>query len=158
MKAFDQTRFFRLVAAVIYRLLPNLPARPLWCLFIVSLLLVQLIDIICSGSSWLLDNFTDNDTGYYCLVVVHTIRYGAWFWGFWYSFYQLARLGRPNLLITPQLISCSVTGGLLMYLLTSITELIANDHVLLIRGMLALAFAGGALLPTLWRPGAVAGN
>ena len=45
-----------------------------------------------------------------------------------------------------------------MYLLTSITELIANDHVLLIRGIMALAFAGGTLLPTLWPPGAVAGN
>ena len=150
MKPFDQTYFFRLVAPLIYRILPLHPARRFWCFFIVSSSLVQVINIIGSFWNGFLDNPTDYTLSYYALIFVETVRYGGWLWGFWYGFYQVARLMPHNRLMTPQLLSCSVTSGLLMYLLTAVTQNVEADYIILIRSMLIMAFGVGVLLPTLW--------
>lgn len=152
MKPFEQTYFFKWVSPSIFRILPMHPARRFWCLFIVSSLLVQVINIVGSFWNGFLDNPADNTPSYYALIVVETVRYGGWLWGFWYCFYQLVKLSPRNQLMTPQLLSCSVTSGLLMYLLTAVTQNVEAEYILLIRGMLVLAFGVGVLLPTLWHP------
>lgn len=152
MKSFDTSYFFKLVAPLIYRILPMHPARRFWCLLIASALLVHLVNIVGSFWNGFLGNPKDDSPDYYCLIVVETIRYGGWLWGFWYGFYQLAKLSPANRLMTPQLLSCSVTGGLLMYFLTTVTQQVDADYTHLVQGMLILAFGICVLLPTLWQP------
>lgn len=152
MKPFETTYFFKLVAPLIHRVLPLHPARRFWCVLIASALLVHLVNIVCSFWNGFLGNPQDDSPSYYCLIAVETIRYGGWLWGFWYGFYLLARLSPRNRFLTPQLLSCSVTGGLLLYLLTMVTQNVEPDYVFLIHGMLLLAFGSCVLLPTLWHP------
>lgn len=152
MKQFELTYFFKWVAPTIYSILPIHPARRFWCLFLVSALLVQGINVGCSFCNGFLGDPADNTPRYFALIAVETLRCGAWLWGFWYSFYQLTKLSPRHPSLSPQLLSCSVTAGLLMYLLTAVTQNVDADYILLIRGMLIFAFVGGAVLPTLWKP------
>lgn len=152
MKPFEQTIFFKWVSPLVYRIIPAHSGQRFWCLFIVSSLLVQVINIVCWFWNGFLGSPADDTPGYYALIVVETVRYGAWLWGFWYCFYQLVKLSPRNQLLTPQLLSCSVTSGLLMYLLTAVTQHVEPDYILLIRGMLIFAFGAGVVLPTIWHP------
>lgn len=152
MKRFEQTFFFKWVSPFFYRIIPIHPARRFWCLFAISALLVQFINIICSFWDGFLGEPDDYSLSYYALIAVETVRYGGWLWGFWYSFYQLVYLSPRIRLMTPQLLSCSVTSGLLMYLLTAVTQQVESDYIFLIREMLLFAFVVGVVLPTLWHP------
>ncbi|CCH57606.1 hypothetical protein BN8_p06802 (plasmid) [Fibrisoma limi BUZ 3] len=152
MKPFNKTNYFKWIAPLIYRMLPAIPARYFWCLFIASALLVQFINIICSFWNGFLGEPADHTVRYYAFIVVETVRYGGWLWGFWYGFYLLARMSPPNRLLSPQLFSCTVTSGLLMYLMTVAIQHVEADYLLLIRCMLIVAYGVCVLLPTLWHP------
>ena len=152
MKPVEQTHFFRWVTPLIFKMLPIHPARRFWCLFIVSALLVQVVNIGCSFWNGFLGDPAEYTAGYYGVLLVETVRYGGWLWGFWYGFYQIARLSPKSRLITPQLLSCTVTGGLLLFLLNMVAGLVDAGSLLLVQGMLILGFAFGVLLPTLWQP------
>lgn len=152
MKPFEQTFFFKVVSPLLYRLLPERPSRRFWCLIMTAVLLVQLINMHCNFWDGLLANPDEGTSRYYCLLVVETVRFSAWFWGVWYGCFLIFSLtGRQPVTrsLSPQLLSCTLTGIFLLFVLVQMGQIASDANLLLFRMLMAVAFSVSVLLPTL---------
>lgn len=152
MKRFDQTYFYQALAPLVYKIIPRHPARDYWCRVLVSFALFGTVRELTAFSQGFLKDFPDYSWQYFGFIGTETVFYSAFLWSFWYGLHQMISflLGdREILYLTPRMLSCTITGGFLLFLLAQVSQ-ITVDYLLLIRGMLILSFSIGVLLPTVW--------